>query len=155
MGVGSGEDSSNGRAAFGLQNPRLAAIIRLEVLFQTLQVQRPNYLLLSASSNLFDSSRTMSFIDLNSIQFYQPPVKADVAKKTTSTASTRDISAVCKEGKGLTVSGYCNSWDRRLQEYDLIECVDFSENKSLSLCDEPAFDLSVTETNFEGMFRDL
>ncbi len=66
----------------------------------------------------------MTLINLDSIQFYQPPAKADLAGKRPSMASVGDVSVVCGEGHTPTVPRSNGGWGGSLNDYDLIEVLD-------------------------------
>lgn len=55
----------------------------------------------------------MTLVNLDSIQFYQLPIKADLADKQSSMASVNDVLVVCKERYAPTVSRSIARWSPR------------------------------------------
>ena len=66
----------------------------------------------------------MTLIKLDSIQFYQPPIKADLAGKGPFISSVGDVPVVCGEGHTPTVPRSKGGWGGSLNDYDLIEVLD-------------------------------
>lgn len=66
----------------------------------------------------------MTLINLDSIQFYQPPTKADFAGKGPSMSSVGDILVICGEGHIPTVPRSNGGWGESLNDYDLTEVLD-------------------------------
>ena len=96
---------------------------------------------------------TMTLINLDSIQFYRPPVKADLADKRSSMASVNDVSVVCEKRYAPTVSRSSNEWNERINNNDLIEVLDLigpSLEDSLDLSYKQAPNLKGTELCAEG-----
>lgn len=89
----------------------------------------------------------MTLINLDSIQFYQLPVKADLADKRSSMTSINDDSAVCEKRYAPTVSRSSNKWDERIDNNDLIEVLDLTGPSS-----QDPFDLSYKQApNLKGI----
>ena len=63
----------------------------------------------------------MTLINLDSIQFYQLPVKADLADKQSSMASVNDVPVIYKERHAPKISRSINEWDERIDNNDQIE----------------------------------
>ena len=66
----------------------------------------------------------MTLINLDSIQFYQPPPKADLAGKGPSMSSVGDVPVICGEGHTPMVPRSNGGWGGSLNDYDLIEVLD-------------------------------
>ena len=66
----------------------------------------------------------MTLINLDSIQFYQPPTKADLTGKGPSMSSVGDVPVICGEGHTPTVPRSKGGWDGSLNDYDLIQVLD-------------------------------
>ena len=66
----------------------------------------------------------MTLIDLDSVQFYQPSTKANLAGKRPSMASVSDVPVIYKEGYTPTVSKSNDGWGGPLNDYDLIEVLE-------------------------------
>ena len=69
----------------------------------------------------------MTLINLDSIQFYQPPTKADLAGKGPSMSSVGDIPVICGEGPTVPIP---NGGVGSFNDYDLIEVVDSTGSSS-------------------------
>ena len=72
----------------------------------------------------------MTLIDLDFIQFYQPPTKADLADKRPSVASVGDVPLVYGEGYTPTVPRSNGGWGGPLNDYDLIEVLESTGSSS-------------------------
>ncbi len=72
----------------------------------------------------------MILIDLDSIQFYYPLTKADLAGKRPSIASISNIPVIYKEGYTPTVSRSNGGWGGLLNDYDLIEVLESTGSSS-------------------------
>ena len=72
----------------------------------------------------------MTLINLDSIQFYQPPTKADLAGKGPSMSSVSDVSVVCGDGYTPTLPRSHGGWGGSLNDYDLIEVLDSTGSSS-------------------------
>lgn len=100
----------------------------------------------------------MTLINLDSIQFYQTPTKADLAGKKLSMTSVDDVAVIYGEKNAPKVPRSSGGWGRRLNDYDLIEVPD---STGPSLKDPPdlsykqAPDLKGTELYAGGNVRRL
>ncbi len=72
----------------------------------------------------------MTLIDLDSIQFYQPSTKADLAGKRPSMALVSDVPVIYEEGYTPTVSRSNGGWGGPLNDYDLIEVLESTGSSS-------------------------
>ena len=101
----------------------------------------------------------MTLIDLDSIHFYQPPSKADLASKRPSMASVGDIPVICGEGYTPTVPRSNGGWGGPLNDYDPIEVLDSTGSSSKDplnlLSYKHAMDLKGTELYAGGNNRRL
>jgi len=100
----------------------------------------------------------MTLIDLDSIQFYRAPTKADLAGKRPSMASIGDVSVICGDGCAPTVPRSSGGWGGRLDDCDLIEVLDLTGTSSkdpLDLSYKQASDLKGTELYAGGNVRRL
>ena len=88
----------------------------------------------------------MTLINLDSIQFYQPPTKADFAGKGPSMSLVDDVPVICEEGPTVPIS---NGGVGSLNDYDLIEVLDSTGSSSKDPLDllsyKHALDLKDTE----------
>lgn len=95
----------------------------------------------------------MTLINLNSIPFYQLPVKVDLANKWSLEVSINDIPVICEERYTPTVSRSSNEWDEQIDNNDQIEVFDLagplSENP-LNLFYKQAPNLKDTELYAKG-----
>ena len=100
----------------------------------------------------------MTFIDLDSIQFYQPLAKANLAGKRTPMASNSGLPVTCGEKSTPTVAKPGGGWDGRLDDCDLIEVLDLTGMSPKDPFDLPCkqtLDLKGTGINAEGNFHRL
>ncbi len=101
----------------------------------------------------------MTLIDLDSIHFYQPPSKADLASKRPSIASVGDVPVICGEGYTPTVPRSNGGWGGSLNDYDLIKVLDSTGSSSkdpLNLFSyKHTLDLKGTELYAGGNIRRL
>lgn len=100
----------------------------------------------------------MTSVNLDSIQFYQLPVKADLADKRSSMASVNNVPVVCEERYAPTVSRSNNEWDERIDNNDQIEVLDLtgpSSEDPLDLSYKQALNLKGTELCAEGNIHRL
>ena len=101
----------------------------------------------------------MTLIDLDSIHFYQPPSKADLASKRPSMASVGDIPVIYVEGYTPTVPRSNGGWGRSLNDYDLIEVLDLTGSSSIDPLDLLSYkhilDLKGTKLYAGGNIRHL
>ncbi len=101
----------------------------------------------------------MTLIDLDSIHFYQPPSKADLASKRPSMASVGDVPVICGEAYTPTVPRSNGRWGGPLNDYDLTEAIDSTGSSSKDPRDllsyKHALDLKGTELYAGGNIRRL
>lgn len=101
----------------------------------------------------------MTLINLDSIQFYQLPVKTDLTDKRSSMASVNeDIHVICEERNALKVSRSSNEWDERIDKNDQIEVLDLTGPSSEDPLDpsyKQAPNLKSTELCAEGNIHRL
>ena len=100
----------------------------------------------------------MTLVNLDSIQFYQLPVKADLADKRSSMTSVNDVPVICEERYAPTVSRSSNGWDERIDNNDQIEVLDLTDPSSedpLDLSYKQAPNLKGTELCAEGNIHRL
>ena len=101
----------------------------------------------------------MTLINLDSIQFYQPPIKADLAGKGSSMASVGDASVICGEGHTPTVHRSNGGWGGPLNDYDLIEVLNSTSSSSKDplnlLSHKHTLNLKSTEISAGGKIRSL
>ena len=101
----------------------------------------------------------MTLIDLDSIHFYQPPSRADLASKRPSMASVGDVPVICGEAYTPTVPRSNGGWGGPLNNYDLIEVIDSTGSSSKDplnmLSYKHALDLKGTELYAGGNIRRL
>ncbi len=101
----------------------------------------------------------MTLIDLDSIQFYQPPTKADLASNRPSVASVGDVPVIYGEGYTPTVPRPNGGWGGPLDDYDLIEVLESTGSSSKDPLDllsyKRALDLKSTELYAGGNIRRL
>ncbi len=101
----------------------------------------------------------MTLINLDSIQFYQPPTKADLAGKRPSVASVGDVPVICGEGYVPTVPRSNGGWGGPLNDYDLIEVLESTGSSTKDPLDllsyKHALDLKGTELYAGGNIRCL
>ena len=100
----------------------------------------------------------MTLINLDSIQFYQLPVKAGLADKRSSMASVNDVSVVCEERYAPTISRSSNEWNERIDNNDLIKVLDLigpSSEDPLDLSYKQAPNLKSTELCAQGNIHRL
>lgn len=81
---------------------------------------------LLSSLLLLRLSHMMASIDLNYIQFYQPPAKASLPRERIPEASNATAPAVVNKGKSSKVPESSNGWDQSLWCGDTIEFVDMT-----------------------------
>lgn len=70
----------------------------------------------------------MPLIDLDSVELYQTPAKADLAGERLLMASIGNIPVVYGEENTHTVPGRNGGWDRQLDQYDVIEVLDLTDS---------------------------
>ena len=96
----------------------------------------------------------MTLINLDSIQFYQPPAKADLVGRRPSMASVGDVPVTCGEGYTPTVPRSNGGWGGSLNNYDLIEVLDSTGSSSKDPLDllscKHTLDLKGTELHAGG-----
>ncbi len=101
----------------------------------------------------------MTLINLDSIQFYQPPTKADLAGKRPSVASVGDVPVICEEGYVPTVPRSNGGWGESLNDYNLIAVLDSTGSSSKDRLDllssKHTLDLKGSELYAEGNIRRL
>ena len=92
----------------------------------------------------------MASVDLNYIQFYQPPTKASLPRKRILKASNATAAAVVGDGKPSKVPGPSNGWDQSLWCDDTIEFINMTDSpprEHFSPSREPLLDLQETEAD--------
>lgn len=97
----------------------------------------------------------MASVDLNYIQFYQPPTKASLPRERVPKASNANAPAVVGEGKPSKAPGPSNGWDQRLWCDDAIEFVDMTDSpprEHFRHFRESVPDLRETEADARGKF---
>ena len=101
----------------------------------------------------------MTSINLDSIQFYQPPTKADLATKGPPKASVDNAPIICGQGHTPRVPRSNGGWDGPLYDYDSIEVLDSTGSSSKDPLDllsyKHALDLKGTELYAGGNIRRL
>ena len=94
--------------------------------------------------------RTMTFVDMNSIDFYQPSTKAGLPSNRRPTVSNLGVPMASGQRKSATALGPSNEPSGRLHDYDLIELLDMTSPASKGSLDpfcEPATELNGTEVD--------
>ena len=101
----------------------------------------------------------MILINLDSIQFYQPPIKADLVGKRPSMASVGDVPVICEEGYAPRDPRSSGGWGGSLNDYDLSEVLDPTGSSSTDPLDllshKHTLDLKGTESYAGGNIRRL
>ena len=101
----------------------------------------------------------MTSINLDSIQFYQPPTKADLAGKGPSMASVDNAPVICGQGHTPRVPRSNGGWGGPLNDYDPIVVLDSTGSSSKDPLDllsyKHAMDLKGTELYAGGNNRRL
>ena len=101
----------------------------------------------------------MTLINLDSIQFYQPPIKADLAGKRPSMASFGDVPVIYEEGYTPMVPRSSDGWGGSLNDYDLSDVLDPTGSSSTDPLDllshKHTLHLKGTESYAEGNIRRL
>ena len=95
----------------------------------------------------------MTFVDMNSIDFYQPSTKAGLSSNRRPTATNLSVPLASGQGNIATAFGPSNE-SGRLYDFDLIEFLDMTgpaPKGSLNLVCEPALPLQtqMASTNME------
>ena len=101
----------------------------------------------------------MTLINLDSIQFYQPPIKANLTGKRPSMASVGDAPVICEDGYTPRVFRSSGGWGGSLNDYDSSEVLDPIGSSSTDplnlLSHKHILDLKGTELYAEGSIRRL
>ncbi len=101
----------------------------------------------------------MTSINLDSIQFYQPPTKANLAGKGPSMALVDNAPVICGQGHPPRVPRSNGGWGGPLNDYDPIEVLDSTGSSSKDPLDllsyKHTLDLKGTELYAGGNNRRL
>ena len=127
----------DGQTAFGIYNALLPPSARSGYLFPRLPSQDLSICVPWLPLRLYP---IMDFIDLDTAQFYQPPTRTGRRGHRQFVASSRGVPTAHKERDNPVSFGPSNMPSGRLEDYDLIECVDLTgpPTELLDLFCEPA-----------------
>ena len=92
----------------------------------------------------------MAFVDMSSIDFYQPLAKAGLPSNRQPTVSNLGVPVVSGQRNSATVVGPSNEPSGRLHDYDMIEFLDLTGPVSegyLNPFYEPVTELNGTEVD--------
>ena len=95
----------------------------------------------------------MMFVDMNSINCYQPSIKAGLPSNQRPTVSNLDDFIASEQHNSATALELSNKLSRRLYNYNLIKVLDMTGlmlKGSLNLICEPATELNSTEVDTES-----
>lgn len=95
----------------------------------------------------------MAFVDMNSIDFYQPSTRADLPSKRRPAALSLGVSMASRQSSSGPTLGQSIELSERLPNYDLIEFLDMSgpaPKESFDPFCEPATELNGGEVDAGG-----
>ena len=94
--------------------------------------------------------RTITFVDMNSIDFYQPSTKAGLPSNQRPTVSNLDVPMASGQCNIATALGPSNQLSGRLHDHNLIEVLDMTgltSKGSLNLVCKPVTEINGTEVD--------
>lgn len=148
--LGARKIAVNGSTAFGIYEALLPASTRSGYLFPRLPSKDQFICVPWLPMHLYP---TMTFIDLDTAQFYQPPTRPGQCGDRRVAALNCGVPTAHKERNSPVSLRPSNELSARLEDYDLIECVDLTGPPPTELLDlfcEPALDLNGAEVHAGG-----